>query len=1334
MSRPFRWALIFGGAILALVTLAAVAGLFIAQSPWLQEHVRRRMVAEAEKATGGRVEIGSFRLDWRTLTAQVNNFVIHGSEPAGSPPLLRVRSITVRLKVTTFLKKIVDVESVDAAQPEAHLIIYPDGTTNVPQPKAPVSNKNPVSVILDFAIGRFRVQHGVFQVNSRRLPWSAMGENLRAQFVYDHTAPAYRGDLSVQPLHFIASKELPVDMAVNISLTLERNKLIVSTAHLKTARSQADLSGAIDGFSSPEYRLRYTARVSLDELLRTLRFRARSEGVLQVTGNASFRDFAHYLLAGKLSGDGLAFGQGKIQVRAVRAESEFRVDPEKIDLSRVHLAVLDGNFNGHARIEQLDRIRVEGEANDFDLQRIAQSFSLGLLPWDGVSSGPVEVTGLISELNQGRFTAHGQLLIAPASGHAPIHGVIDATYDGYRDSVDLGRSFLQLPATRLDFAGTLGRQLRVRLQSADLDDLLPALRIVSSPGRATVPVHLQNGSARFDGTVTGLLSSPQVAGHAMLQNFTYAQEKFDSFAADVAVRDSRLRLENGVLSRGNLRAQFAGTVSLHRWQPDTTSQVSANASFHGADLHDLLSLAGKLHLPISGSLSGSAQVTGSLGAPRLTAGATITRGFLYGESFDRLIARVSYENSTATLSNGQVVAAGKQLTFSATYTHAPADFEKGRLSLQVASNHMPLDQFQLARQHRFPLAGSILLTAQASAEIAIASNSSPFRLIALNADVEGQNIQVEERPVGALHLTATTAGSELTAQLESAVANSLIHGDGRWQLADDYPGSVQVTFTRLDLASLESWLRLPAASFKASGSLEGKATISGPALRPEAWTGALEIPRLEISPLPGDIPGGDAEKLALKNAGPIRLSFENSVVHVEAARLTGQATDVTLTGNVSLRDKNPLDLLLNGNIDLATLHDFNRDVVASGKVAANAAIRGPLAQPLVIGRVELQNASLYLTTLPMGLTNANGVVLFTGDRATLQNITAETGGGKVTLTGFVTRSGDVADLRVELIADHVRLRYPEGVSTLANAKLTWTGTSQRSLVSGNVTILRTGFTPRTDFASILASSAQPTRVPATQAGFLGGMNFDIQIDTSSDVSVQSEIAQQIQAEANLRLRGTLANPALLGRINITQGQLTFFGNQYTIGQGTISFLNPVKIEPIVNLDIRTKARGVDVTITISGPMNKLNVTYRSDPPLQFADIVALLATGRAPTSDPALAARETGAAQSWQQMGASALVGQALASPTSGRLQRFFGVSRIKIDPTLTGITDPQARLSIEQPVTPDITFTYITYLNQSNPQVVQVEWALNKQVSLVAIRDQNGMFGMDFFYKKRFK
>jgi translocation and assembly module TamB len=249
------------------------------------------------------------------------------------------------------------------------------------------------------------------------------------------------------------------------------------------------------------------------------------------------------------------------------------------------------------------------------------------------------------------------------------------------------------------------------------------------------------------------------------------------------------------------------------------------------------------------------------------------------------------------------------------------------------------------------------------------------------------------------------------------------------------------------------------------------------------------------------------------------------------------------------------------------------------------------------------------------------------------------------------------------------------------------------------------------------------------------MNFDVQINTAFDTQFETSLTENLQAEANLRLRGTATNPALIGRINVTQGQVVFYGTKFAINQGSIAFYNPLRVEPVLNVDLETRARGVDVMLTISGPLNKLNLTPRSDPPLQFNEIVALLATGRTPTSDPALLAAQSTTPQSWQQMGASALLGQAISSPVAGRLQRFFGVSNLRIDPTLPGLeTNPQARLTLEQQVTPDITFTYITNVTTSNPQVVRVEWSLSKQWSVVALREENGLFGLDFFYKRRFK
>ena len=77
----------------------------------------------------------------------------------------------------------------------------------------------------------------------------------------------------------------------------------------------------------------------------------------------------------------------------------------------------------------------------------------------------------------------------------------------------------------------------------------------------------------------------------------------------------------------------------------------------------------------------------------------------------------------------------------------------------------------------------------------------------------------------------------------------------------------------------------------------------------------------------------------------------------------------------------------------------------------------------------------------------------------------------------------------------------------------------------------------------------------------------------------------------------------------------------------------------------------------------------------------------------------------------------------------------MKIDPQLTGVENiPQARLTLEQAISRDVTLTYITNLARTNEQIVRVQWDINRQWSAIAIRQENGVFGIDFQYKKTFK
>jgi translocation and assembly module TamB len=645
-------------------------------------------------------------------------------------------------------------------------------------------------------------------------------------------------------------------------------------------------------------------------------------------------------------------------------------------------------------------------------------------------------------------------------------------------------------------------------------------------------------------------------------------------------------------------------------------------------------------------------------------------------------------------------------------------------------------------QKEYPdLKGTVQVTVDGETDIApprAGSDIPQFRVTAINADITAHGLHFSDQALGETHLTATSQGNIVRAHLESTAANSQLLGDGEWRLEGDYPGAATITFAKLDLVRLRGWLE-PARAATPSpyvGSAEGQLRIDGPLLRPQALKAQLSIPQFEFGPAPDS--GLPAAKLVLHNAGPIVASMENDVITVDSARLTGESTDFSLTGKVSLQQKNPLDLHGSGHVDLALVHDFNRDFTSSGSIAMDVTIRGALDAPQINGRTEFQKAAFNIEGVTNGISNANGVVVFTGDRtngtrATIQSFSGETGGGKIELTGFAGYTGRQMIFRVHARATQVRIRY-QGISTVADASLNLIGSDERSNLEGGVTIVRTTFNPQSDFSSLVGRSAEPVETPAARTGLLGGLNFDIQINTAPDVQFQSALTQDVQMEANLRLRGTFSNPAVLGRITVTQGRVIFFGTKYTINQGSVQFFNPVRIDPILDVDLETKVNGIDVTLNVSGPFTKLNMTPRSDPPLQFNEIVALLATGRSPTSDPTLLAQQSTSPQSWQQMGASALLGQALTSPVSDRLQRFFGVSQLRIDPSLPGVeNNPQARLTLEQQLTPDITFTYITDVTSSNPQVLRVEWSFAKQWSVVALREDNGLFGIDFFFKKRF-
>jgi translocation and assembly module TamB len=231
---------------------------------------------------------------------------------------------------------------------------------------------------------------------------------------------------------------------------------------------------------------------------------------------------------------------------------------------------------------------------------------------------------------------------------------------------------------------------------------------------------------------------------------------------------------------------------------------------------------------------------------------------------------------------------------------------------------------------------------------------------------------------------------------------------------------------------------------------------------------------------------------------------------------------------------------------------------------------------------------------------------------------------------------------------------------------------------------------------------------------------------------------RLTADVDVRLQGSLANPVEVGAVHFLNGEAIFRGNRFTLDRGDLSLTNPIRTQATLDLEAQTRVQQYDLTVDVSGPLGRLKMAYRSDPPLPTEDVLSLLALGYARQQQEA---STSGLVSSFaggnplQSVGESALLSQALSSQVTGRIQRLFGVSRIKIDPNvgLPGFSSG-ARVTVEQQVTRDLTLTYITNTASSQYQIIQFEWAVGENVSLIGVRDPNGIFGVELRFRRRFK
>jgi translocation and assembly module TamB len=357
----------------------------------------------------------------------------------------------------------------------------------------------------------------------------------------------------------------------------------------------------------------------------------------------------------------------------------------------------------------------------------------------------------------------------------------------------------------------------------------------------------------------------------------------------------------------------------------------------------------------------------------------------------------------------------------------------------------------------------------------------------------------------------------------------------------------------------------------------------------------------------------------------------------------------------------------------------------------------------------------------------NGTLVFTEDRLQVQTLTAKTGGGDLKLGGSIRfRNGLFADLTAT--GDAVRVRL-YGLSATANANLRLQGTRQSSLLSGSILVTRFGIGQNVDLAAF--SGIGGVSAPPDPSAPSNRIRLDVRVTSAPQLDFQNSFAK-LAGTVDLTIRGTVATPSILGRIQITDGSATFAGQKYQLQRGDIFFSNPVRIDPTIDIDATAQVENYEITVGLHGTATNLKPTFRSEPPLSQADVFALLALGR--TQEEAQLYQEK-QLQAGTDPTTSALLGGALNATVSNRVEKLFGVGSVKIDPAFVGtLGNSSARITVQEQISKQITLTFATNVNTSAQQLIQVQYDLNRNNSIVVTRDESGVFSIVYKLRRRYR
>ncbi len=1238
-----------------------------------------------------------------------------------SPPFARIPELTLQLRLENWLTwgtPVLDVQHVHLQAPEVYLEVREDGSNNLPLFGRDQEGRRRVEVRL----GSIAVQEGRFRFHELEVPLDFRARSVFARLQGDRVEDGgleLEGRVAAQEAEVTLPDGRPYPLAVSAKARFGPQRIDLQEVLVRGRDLQARASGTLlvpEDQRLLELDLSAFGRVALASHLGYLDpEEPPAEGPVRFEGGLLWRS-AGWSLQGRLTSPRLLVAERVL----TDVDGVLRVRPEALRYEIESARYAGGGASGVVTAE------LQAEPRSFQVDLALEGLDLRILVAD--QGLPLEgVRGRVSGQVSYRFDAEdpqegsgwADLSLASAR-QAPLGEGLALTG---RVPLEIDRGTIRTGAVRLvsasgsqviraegfhDLSAGVG-EFRWDLATSDVGQLASLVPAEEEPGEGP-PAWLPTAGT---GEAEGVLRL-RPAGFRVETTFDLAGVESPGLRADrlegsVSVSAEGLRdLRLEAASDGGALL-VAGSVPFEEGVRTVPFALTVDAAAWPAD--ERLAAWLPFELPVAGPISGRLELAGSPEALRGRADLVVEPAELAGLDVDSLLAELAFDPERLRVE--RVVAEAEAGDVTARGTLA---IESGAMDFRVEAPALDLRAEPFAGFLAGDVAGTLSL--DADVEGTLEEPRARATLSSQGLTLAGQQLAAEDREA---LLEVAWDGREVTARGGLAGLLSLDGGglltperaDLRFAVASDSLGRA----TRLVAPEVPEGF---------SGELAGELAVAGDLAAPEDLVVRLELPELRLR----------YEEHTLRNLEPVVLRYTGSGVAVDSLFLEdpGTASELFAVGTVGLGEGLPLDLRVQGSLSTDWVELFAPGVEMEGTFELLATVRGTASEPRLNGQGELRRGRLIVDGFPQSLEDLTAVVLFYPEALVLDHLAAEVGDGTVRASGRVGLYGPQGlDYRLQASLDDVSLRYPEGFWLQADAALSLLSTPDGRLLRGTVTFDRAFYVKDVEIGllQLLRRSLRAERLEVAETGEVeASTQLAISVEAPGTVRVRNNLAD-LRGSADLTVRGTLASPVLFGTVEMERGgTLVYADNEFEVERARITFVSPARIDPVIDLVATTEVREYLVTLDLSGKLDNLQARVASDPPLSDLDVVALLTTGQPPGDRGVLAAAGGLDAFTAERF----LAGQA-ATVVSERVGTLFGFDKFRIAPVgrEAGGAIGGVGVTVGKRVSKDVFVTYTEQPAAPEGSLLQVEWQIDRQLTLVFTAAGDDTYRVDARWDKRF-